>query len=106
MATIGFVQKKDNGAFEGSLKTLSINAAITILPVTPANERAPNFKIVSNGAEVGAGWTKTGQTSDKEYVSLTFDAPELPTKIYANLGVAAGQDDTDTFAIIWNRPGE
>ena len=100
MATIGFVQKKDNGAFEGSLKTLSINAAITILPVKPVNERAPDFKIVSNGAEVGAGWTKKGKTSGEEYVSLTFDALELPTKIYANLGVAAGQDDTDTFAII------
>ena len=106
MATIGFVQKKENGAFEGNLKTLSINAPITILPVTPASERSPNYKILSNGAEVGAGWTKTGRQSGEDYVSLTFDAPELPTKIYANLGVAAGQDDDDTFAIIWNRPGE
>lgn len=106
MATIGFVQKNEKGAFEGTLKTLSINAGITILPVTPASDRAPNYKIVSNGAEVGAGWTKKGKTSGEDYVSLTFDAPELPSKIYANLGMAAGQDDEYTFAIIWNRPGE
>jgi uncharacterized protein (DUF736 family) len=36
-------------------------------------------------------------------VSLTFEAPELPSKTYANLGQAAGQDDEDVFAIIWNR---
>lgn len=103
MATIGFV-KKDGEAFEGRLQTLTLNAPIRIVPQTPTGENSPSYRIVSNGAEVGAGWIKTGRESGEKYVSLTFDAPELPTKIYANLGQAAGQDDEDVFALIWNRP--
>jgi uncharacterized protein (DUF736 family) len=103
MATIGLVTKKNNGSFEGHLRTLSINAPITIQPVTPINNTSPAYRIVSNGAEVGAGWIKKAKASGEPYVSLTFEAPELPSKIYANLGQAAGQDDEDVFAIIWNR---
>ncbi|MHA1599423.1 MAG: DUF736 domain-containing protein, partial [Alphaproteobacteria bacterium] len=36
----------------------------------------------------------------------TFSAPEFgPSKIYANLGRAAGQDDPDVMAILWNPRG-
>ena len=41
--------------------------------------------------------------SGKSYVSLSLAAPEFgPRKLYANLGRAAGQDDDDVFALIWN----
>ena len=44
-----------------------------------------------------------GETSGKEYVSLSLAAPEFgPRKLYANLGRAAGQDDDEAFAVIWN----
>jgi uncharacterized protein (DUF736 family) len=46
---------------------------------------------------------KVGEQSGKQYVSLSFAAPEFgPRRIYANLGRAAGQDDDDTYALIWN----
>jgi uncharacterized protein (DUF736 family) len=36
-------------------------------------------------------------------VSLSLAAPEFgPRRLYANLGRAAGQDDPDVFALIWN----
>ena len=34
MATIGSVTKRDDGHYEGELRTLSIRADITIMPVT------------------------------------------------------------------------
>jgi hypothetical protein len=35
--------------------------------------------------------------------SLSLAAPEFgPRRLYANLGRAAGQDDDETFALIWN----
>ena len=35
--------------------------------------------------------------------SLSLGAPEFgPRRLYANLGRAAGQDDDNVFAIIWN----
>ncbi|WP_285541330.1 hypothetical protein [Brucella sp. NBRC 12950] len=34
-----------------------------------------------------------------------IDTPELARRIHANLGPTTGQDDPNTFTIIWNRPG-
>ena len=43
------------------------------------------------------------ESSGNEYVSLSLAAPEFgPRKLYANLGRAAGQEDRDVFAVIWN----
>jgi uncharacterized protein (DUF736 family) len=63
----------------------------------------PDYRVFAAGSEVGAGWVRTGERSGKDYVSLSMAAPEFgPRVIYANLGRAAGQDDDDVFAIIWN----
>jgi len=36
-------------------------------------------------------------------VSLSLAAPEFgPRRLYANLGRAAGQDDPDVYALLWN----
>jgi len=46
---------------------------------------------------------RRGEVSGRDYVSLSLAAPEFgPRRLYANLGRAAGQDDEDTFAIMWN----
>ena len=104
MATIGSVTKHADGRYEGEIRTLSVRADIVILPI--ANKEAPNqpdFRVMSQGIEIGAGWIRTGQVSGKEYVALSFAAPELGTKtLYANLGRAAGQTDPDQFVLIWN----
>ncbi len=102
MPAIGQVTRDGNG-FKGQLKTLSIRAEIEILP----NERKtgdsqPDYRVMANGVEVGAGWTRRGETSGRDYVSLSLAAPEFgPRRLYANLGRAAGQDE-NSFAIIWN----
>ena len=52
---------------------------------------------------IPAAWVRTGQMSGEPYVSLSLAAPEFgPRRLYANLGRAAGQDDDDTYAVIWN----
>ncbi|WP_028793083.1 DUF736 domain-containing protein [Thalassobaculum salexigens] len=101
MATIGYVTKNGD-TYTGSLKTLSIKAPIQIIPVSnPANDKAPDFRVMSDNIELGAGWKNVGQRSGNEYISLTLQAPEFGT-IYANLGKAAGQDEEDVYALIWN----
>ena len=104
MATIGSVTKRPNGHYEGELKTLSVRADIQIVPmadkIVPSQ---PDYRVLSQGIEIGAGWIRTGQISGKEYLALSIAAPELGTKtLYANLGRAAGQTDPDVFALIWN----
>jgi len=104
MPAIGYVTKQPNGGFKGQLRTLSIRSEIEIIPNRQkASETQPDFRVSAGGVEVGAGWLRTGEVSGKDYVSLSLAAPEFgPRRIYANLGRAAGQDDADAFAIIWN----
>ncbi len=104
MPAIGYVTKQANGSFKGQLKTLSIRAEVEIIPNRgKASETQPDYRVSAGGVEVGAGWIRTGEVSGKDYVSLSLAAPEFgPRRLYANLGRAAGQDDEDAFAIIWN----
>ncbi len=75
-----------------------------ILPVTDKSaSNQPDFRVLSQGIEIGAGWIRTGQISGKDFVALSIAAPELGARtLYANLGRAAGQTDPDVFALIWN----
>jgi uncharacterized protein (DUF736 family) len=107
MPAIGYVTKQENGGYKGQLRTLSLRADIDIVPNTAKTaDNQPDFRVLTRGNyEIGAGWLRTGETSGKEYVSLSLAAPEFgPRKLYANLGRAAGQgkDNPDEFAVIWN----
>lgn len=103
MPAIGFVTKQPTGGYKGQLKTLTIRADIEVVP-NPAktSDTQPDFRVTSGGVDIGAGWIRKGETSGKDYVSLSLAAPEFgPRKLYANLGRAPG-DNSDLFAVIWN----
>jgi len=104
MATIGTVTRRKDGRYEGELKTLTVRADIAIVPIAEKTSPAqPDYRVISEGIDIGAGWIRTGQVSGKEYVALSIAAPELGAKtLYANLGRAAGQPEDDVFALIWN----
>jgi uncharacterized protein (DUF736 family) len=105
MAAIGYVQRQADGSFKGNIRTLSISAELAIIPNRGKVGQQPDYRVVSGGVELGGGWIGVGEVSQREYVRLELAAPELgDRKLYANLGRAAGQDDDDTYAIIWN-PG-
>ena len=103
MSAIGYVTRAGDG-FKGQLKTLSIRTDVEIVPnQRKAHDRQPDYRVMANGIEVGAAWNRRSESSGNEYVSLSLAAPEFgPRRLYANPGRAAGQDDDDTFAIIWN----
>ena len=77
---------------------------IYILPnIQKTSDSQPDFRVVTEGVEIGAGWTRKSETSGKDYVSLSIAAPEFgPSKLYANLGRAAGSENKDLYAVIWN----
>ena len=106
MPSIGHVQRQNEGSFRGALKTLSVNAEIAIIPNRSKTGDQPDYRVLSKGVELGGGWIRTGEVSQREYVRLAMSAPELGGRtLYANLGRAAWQDDYDAFAVIWN-PGD
>ncbi|WP_300539494.1 DUF736 domain-containing protein [Sphingosinicella sp.] len=102
MPAIGHVKRSGEG-YKGELKTLSIRAGIEIVPNrTKTGDAQPDYRVLTQGIEVGAGWIRTGETSGRDYVSLSIAAPEFgPRRLYANLGRVPGEAD-ETFAVIWN----
>ena len=104
MTAIGHVTKQKDGNYKGQLKTLSVRAPIDILLNPSKNgDTQPDYRVYSQSVEVGAGWIRRGKTSGEDYVSLSLADPAFGSKkLYANLGRAAGQDDPDVFAVIWN----
>ena len=60
-------------------------------------------RVTTQGVEIGAGWTRKGETSVKDCVSLLAADPEFGQKrLYANLGRAAGADDSKLNTAIWH----
>lgn len=106
MPAIGYVQRQNDGSFKGNLRTLTINAEIAIVPNRGKQGEQPDYRVMSGGVDLGGGWIRMGEVSQREYVRLAISNPDLGSRtLYANLGRAAGQDDDDTYAIIWN-PGD
>jgi uncharacterized protein (DUF736 family) len=103
MPAIGHVSRNGEG-FKGQLRTLTLRTEIEIVPNSgKASDAQPDYRVTAGGVEIGAGWVRRGESSGRDYVSLSLAAPEFgPRRLYANLGRAAGQDDDDAFAIIWN----
>lgn len=105
---LGYVTKTETGGYEGTLATMSLKKRIRILP-NPAKETdaQPDYRVYTEDrVEIGGGWNRVGKTSGNAYLALTFSAPELgPNRIFANLGRAAGQDDPEVMAILWNPRG-
>ena len=97
----------ETGAYKGPLHTLNIRTEIDVLPVrTKPSPAYPDYRVVASGIDVGAGWDNIGQVSGEKYVSLTLAHPDLGPRAYkVNLGRAAGQDDDNVYAMIWNPEG-
>lgn len=103
--TLGTVTKRDGGGYEGTLAMMTLNTKITIVPnEAKENERQPDFRIyATRGAEIGGGWNRIGKISGKPYISLTLAHPAFGDKrVFANLARAAGSDNENTLAILWN----
>jgi uncharacterized protein (DUF736 family) len=104
MAAIGYVRKNEDGSYKGQLATLTLSSPIEFVPLKDKkNEKSPDFRIMAGRVELGAAWINANRTTSSEYVSAVFAAPEFGSKrLFANLGRAAGQDDEEVYAIIWN----
>lgn len=101
MANLGTFTKAEDGSFTGTLRTLTLNAKVKIIPVSGGKENAPTHRIFAGEFEIGAAWTKTSQ-EQRTYYSVKIDDPSFAAPLFATL---SGTDTPNGFALIWNRPG-
>jgi len=99
MATIGTFTKADNGNFNGTIKTATLNLKITIRPVEKESDKAPDYRVAAGSVEFGAGWKKTSR-EQRDYLSVKLDDPTFPAPIYATLVETENAGD---YALIWSR---
>ncbi|QNT68354.1 DUF736 domain-containing protein [Defluviicoccus vanus] len=96
MAIIGTFTKQDSG-FQGAIATLVVNAKVTITPVEKTSEKAPDFRIFSGKAEIGAAWSAKSKEGNA-YLSVKLDDPSFAAPIVGRLV------ETDKgHALVWTR---
>lgn len=102
MTCIGTFTATPDG-FEGRLKTLTIDEALTIVPAEPGEaDKAPDYRIMAGKGdaafEVGAGWKQVGDKAGA-YVAVLIDDPALLQPLRANLF----QSDPCNHVLMWSR---
>lgn len=98
MANIGTFTTH-NGSYTGTVRTLTLNVKVRLVPSDKASENAPDYRVVAgNGLEIGAAWRKLSK-AERPYLSVTLDDPSFPAALYARL--VEGEDGAHN--LIWSR---
>ncbi len=102
MATIGTFTRNEDGIFQGSIKTLSLNTKVRFVPAPGTdNDKAPDLRAYpGNGIEFGAAWTKRTKDGARAYHSVKLDDPSFPAPIYASLVEAT---EPNSYNLVWSR---
>ncbi|KQB56379.1 DUF736 domain-containing protein [Acidovorax sp. SD340] len=88
-----------NGSYTGTVRTLTLNVKVRLVPSDKASENAPDYRVVAgNGLEIGAAWKKLSK-AERPYLSVTLDDPSFPATLYARL--VEGEDGAHN--LIWSR---
>lgn len=97
MANIGTFTAQNN-SFNGSVRTLTLNVKVRLVPASKESENAPDYRIVAGNYEIGAAWKKVSK-ADRPYLSVTLDDPSFPSTIYARLV----EGDDGAHNLLWSR---
>jgi uncharacterized protein (DUF736 family) len=97
MANIGTFTTQ-NDSYTGTVRTLTLNVKVKIVPNDKDSEIAPDYRIVAGNFEIGAAWKKVSR-AERPYLSVTLDDPSFPATIYARL--VEGEDGAHN--LIWSR---
>jgi uncharacterized protein (DUF736 family) len=100
--TTGTFKQIGEGEYLGNIFTLSLRAnGVRIVSVTRTSDNAPSHRILIGRIEVGAGWSKHSEETERDYLSVKLDDPSFNAPIYANL---IKDEGGEAFSLIWSRP--
>ena len=102
---IGSFTLSKDGGWIGSIRTLTLDAKLRLVPNDDrASEKAPAYRVLLGNTRIGDAWEArtTGDTS-KTYLRLRLDDPSLLEPISVALFPT---DEGDKARLVWNRRRE
>ena len=105
MSVIGTFTLEKNGGWTGTLRTLSINAKVRLIPNDDRDsESAPAFHVYFGHARIGEAWeARSAGTNAKEYLRVKLDDPSLIAPMSAALFPS---EDGAAAQLVWSRERE
>ena len=102
MSTIGTFTPASNGGWNGSIRTLTIDAKVRLVPNdNRENENAPAFRVLVGQSRIGDAWeARSSGENPKDYLRVRIDDPSLYEPINAALFPS---DDAGAAQLVWSR---
>lgn len=100
MAQIGTFTFKD-GAWTGTIRTLTINVKAQLVPNKDTSNGAPDFRLFAGGAELGAAWRQESRDGETPYLAVKLDDPGFTQPLRAAF---FENEQEGTGVLVWNRP--
>jgi uncharacterized protein (DUF736 family) len=99
---IGTFRPAKDGGWLGTIRTLTIDAKVRLVPNDDrTSKKAPAFRVFVGNSRIGEAWeAKTGGLSPKEYLRVRLDDPLLPEPVTAALFQV---QDGSIAELLWNR---
>jgi uncharacterized protein (DUF736 family) len=102
MAVIGIFMPAKDGGWVGTIRTLTIDAKVRLVPNDDrTSKKAPAFRAFVGNSRIGEAWeARTSGLNPKEYLRIRLDDPTLPEPISAALFAA---ESGESAQILWSR---
>ncbi|HUZ62106.1 MAG TPA: DUF736 family protein [Acetobacteraceae bacterium] len=102
MAFIGTFTTAKDGGWTGSIRTLTIDAKVRLVPNdNRETENAPAFRVFVGQSRLGDAWeARSGGENPKNYLRVKLDDPSLNEPISAALFPS---EDGGTAQLVWSR---
>lgn len=102
MVQIGSFTLAKDGGWTGSIRTLTIDAKVRLVPNdNRENENAPAFRIFVGQSRIGEAWeARTSGDNPKYYLRLRLDDPSLNEPISAALFPS---ENSGEASLVWSR---
>ena len=102
MSTIGHFTLVKDGGWTGTIRTLTINAKVRLVPNDNRDhENAPAYRMLIGYDRIGDVWeAETTDGEPRSYLRVRFDDPALPEPISAALFL---DGDGSSAKLVWKR---
>ena len=102
---IGHFTLAKDGGWTGSIRTLTIDAKVRLVPNDDRNgDNAPAFRVLVGNAHIGDAWdARTAGDNPRYYLRVRLDAPSLTAPLRLSLFPC---DEGRKARLVWNRGKE